>query len=552
MDTAAVGALSGRFWGFQTDQILIGRSVEPEVDGRPEVNVSVKITDEAKDKLLKVRGVALDCAVMAIAILPLLLTKHLPLMDLPNHLARQYILRDVAQNQTLQTFYFVHWALVPNLALELFVFVARHFLSIDIALRVFCIITILTLFAGTRLMNRTLGGGQSRIYRIVPLLCYSGPFQFGFLSFCFGVGLALVFFGLYLRLRNRPLVQLVLIFAPLSIVVLLCHLAAFGAFAVAIASSELTYALANTEYSARRVIGSVLARQARVAMILMPAVLLYEACNPMADAGESRRWSSIWQKAEGIAAITVFSSPGLELALLGLAFAGMIAAVLTKTARLHRDCSLVVIVLVFTWLVLPRSGLGGGYIDYRIPWAASFFLLAGLVPGPAYEQYAQRFGGLFGLLVLARVWLIAWLWLSWEPIIASIDNALSSLPSGARLMVVEGQPSSTSASRRPPLNSIAAYAVARRQAFEPNVFASIPGQIIHLTPRYKKLWTLDIPSKLDHLAPDYNYVLVLRPEVAQVSPLLPLVCESTGPEFELFKVDFSDEPLSSSARRGRC
>src|SRR4051794_11303107 len=90
----------------------------------------------------------LDAAISLLAILPLLLTRHLPLVDLPNHLARQFILRDLADSPVLQKFYEVHWALVPNLALELFVSAASHVVSIDMAVRLFCIAAILMLFFG--------------------------------------------------------------------------------------------------------------------------------------------------------------------------------------------------------------------------------------------------------------------------------------------------------------------------------------------------------------------------------------------------------------------
>ena len=129
-----------------------------------------------------VRDAWFDCLIAVVCILPLLLTAHLPLTDLPNHLARQYILRDWAGSPYLQTFYDVRWALVPNLALELFVLAARQVMSIDLAVRVFCIATVVLLFLGARLVNRTLSGGQARLYRVAPLLCYGGPFQYGFLS----------------------------------------------------------------------------------------------------------------------------------------------------------------------------------------------------------------------------------------------------------------------------------------------------------------------------------------------------------------------------------
>ena len=170
------------------------------------------------------RGIWIDAAIALVCVLPLLLTAHLPLSDLPNHLARQFILQDWASSQALQTSYLIHWRLVPNLALDPLVLGARLIMSIDAAVRLFCIITVLLLFLGTRLVNRILSNQMSRAYRIAPLLCYGGPFQLGFLNYCFGVGLALLLFGSYLRIRGRSNLAVTIFLLISGIAVLLTRI----------------------------------------------------------------------------------------------------------------------------------------------------------------------------------------------------------------------------------------------------------------------------------------------------------------------------------------
>jgi hypothetical protein len=55
---------------------------------------------------------------------------------------------------------------------------------------------------------------------------------------------------------------------------------------------------------------------------------------------------------------------------------------------------------------------------------------------------------------------------------------------------------------------------------------------------------------LNDLAPDYDYVLVLLPEFAQISPLLPLTCQESGPNFKLLKVNRSGATLSPGSDQG--
>src|SRR5258708_35103892 len=106
----------------------------------------------------------IDAMILAIGILPLLLTSHLPLSDLHDHLARQYILRDWSSSAVLQQFYTFDWALIPNLGLELFVAAARQVLSIDAAGWVFCIAILVLTFLGVRLIHMQVGGPSLRLY----------------------------------------------------------------------------------------------------------------------------------------------------------------------------------------------------------------------------------------------------------------------------------------------------------------------------------------------------------------------------------------------------
>jgi hypothetical protein len=476
---------------------------------------------------------AIDILVALVCILPLLLTAHLPLTDLPNHLARQYILRDWADSPILQQFYTIHWALVPNLALEIVVIALRQVMPIDLAVRAFCIVTVLLLFLGTRLVNRTLSGGSSRAYRVAPLLCYGGPFQYGFLSYCFGIGLALLLFGVWLRLAERQVIARIPFLVTSGFALMLCHLTAFGLFAVAVGLSEL--AISDPWRAIRRVVLPV--------ACLTPVFALFLWFGPTGGnaADNVIRFSSAHEKLRSLLSVTFFTSPKQEAALLLLAIAGLAAALVTRTLRVHPTGLRIVAAMTLVWLVMPNVALGASFIDYRFPWAIAFFLLASLMPGPRYGALANPFAAGFAVLAAGRIALIAVLWLTWEPTLAAIDQALANLPPGSRVMPIQGVPPSGIPFRQPDLANVASYAVARRQAFDPGMFASIAGQILAFQPHYLRLWQQGgyqngTPSRLDTLAPDYDYVLDLVPAFATIAPGLPLTCVASGAEFALMQV----------------
>jgi hypothetical protein len=335
---------------------------------------------QASPRLLLSPGLArelcIDFPIGVVCILPLLLTAHPPLADLPSHLARQYIIRDWASSPYLQTFYSIHWALIPNLALERFVLVARQVMSIDMAVRMFCIVTVFLLFVGTSWVNHLLSFGQSRLYRVVPLLCYGGPFQYGFLSYCFGVGLGMVLFGLYLRCCTQTLGRLALWLMPLSFTLLLCHLVAFGLFALAVGSSELAYGFTAAGGWTGRLPLELLKRQLRPICCLLPMLLGFLWLSPPSEHSGPENailFATLRQTARSFASIILFASPGPEVALLATAVLGLGAALVTRTVHLRGVGLTVVTVLLIAWLLMPQAALGATFINYLMPWAISLF-----------------------------------------------------------------------------------------------------------------------------------------------------------------------------------
>ncbi|HVP85356.1 MAG TPA: hypothetical protein VMS78_11590 [Rhizomicrobium sp.] len=481
------------------------------------------------------RPLATDILICLFMSLPLFLTAQIPLVDLPNHLAHQYIFRDWSTSVWLQKYYFVTPQVTPNLGLELFVFVARRMMSIDAAVRLFCIITLWLLFWGTKFVSRELNAG-SRLYRVVPLLAWGGPFQFGFLNYCFGVGLALLFFGAYLRIRDRKIISLCLLLWPFCLVLLFCHLAAFGLAGLAVAAFELARSYDPAAPKLSSYASEVMRRALRAALIFIPPFLVFSVFDTPGHPSFGLHFATFHQKIEGILSITMFSSPLFEIALLVIALSGLLAALLSGAVRIRPETVTIAVTMAAIYLVLPRAAMGNGFIDYRIPWGASFFVLATLAPD-ARETLARRLlAVLFGLLSIARVALIAVLWISWEPSLAEIVAGLRSLPMGARLTAVVGDQNSVALSRSPPLAHVAAYAVAYRQAFWSGMFANFPGQLLHFQPGYRMAWFSDLPTKLDRLDARTDFVLVMHPRLIEISKELPLRVVVKGKDYEILAV----------------
>jgi len=92
----------------------------------------------------------------AILLLPVWLFQYIPLVDYPNHLARQYLLTNLKDNQVLRQYYEVRWRPVPNLAQDMFTWCLHGTFSPETSGRLFLSLIILLLFAGVLWLHYTL------------------------------------------------------------------------------------------------------------------------------------------------------------------------------------------------------------------------------------------------------------------------------------------------------------------------------------------------------------------------------------------------------------
>ncbi len=231
---------------------------------------------------------AFALAMMLVA-LPLFSTVVPPLLDYPNHLARMHLLAEGGD-----AFYAVRWAALPNLAEDLIVPPLARLMPLDIAAKLFLVMTF-ALMAGSAIwLNRVASGG----WRLWPLLgfllLYNRIFLWGFLNYLFGIGVALVGAALWLTLEGRRSWLRVLSSSLVALACFFSHVAAFGFYALVILGIEVEPAMA--ELRARR--WPALGRRMVVAgaQFVAPTVLFLG--NWRENVGGTISYAEIWRKAD--------------------------------------------------------------------------------------------------------------------------------------------------------------------------------------------------------------------------------------------------------------
>ena len=166
---------------------------------------------------------------------PIFLITVLPSVDFPNHLARVYLLAHWGQlsGAGYNAFYQPHWAILPNLALDLIIIPLAKVLPTFLAGQIFVALSIgITIYGGARL-NKAIGGYWSLWCLAPALLVYNRIFTYGFFNFVFGIGLMALALAVHIERRNaKPWSRLwpAILFC---LGLFACHLMALAMFAVA-------------------------------------------------------------------------------------------------------------------------------------------------------------------------------------------------------------------------------------------------------------------------------------------------------------------------------
>ncbi len=499
------------------------------------------LTDLAKQSRPRAFGwLVAHGAVFALAIIPILVDPILPLIDLPNHIARQFIVRNIQALPQLRQFYAFTWALVPNLSMEVFVQALAPLCGVIEACRLYCLTCAGLLYFGTVTLSRVLHGRYSVLPMLAALLIYNGAFLYGFVNYVFGVGLSLFAVAAWIRWRGLALPLHVPVFVAIAILLAAAHLFAFGLFGLAVLGFELALvaqAFARSRAAGLRQTGSALAHG--VLPGLVPLVLLAAVSPTTAGLGRNI-WSRPLWKAEALVETVVFYFTTAEIAVAAILVATLAVALALRIVRIDGRSVPGLLLLALAFAVMPRTLLSSGYADFRMPSAIALFVLAACRWGSGSTAHNRALvGGLLLALTGVKIAAITLMWRSWQPQLAEYDAVLQHLPAGAVLLVLDGSTGSVSLDRRPPVTHMAAAAV-REQAFVPFLFGDEPGFLLTTQPDYLDLRYLAptdrLPAALDDRLLSYSHVLVSRPDRAVMPAGATYQLLAASPHLQLFSI----------------
>src|SRR5215469_8415449 len=182
-----------------------------------------------------------------LALLPLFATPVLPLIDFYNHLTRFYVLAHLSGDPVLQAHYAAHWALLPDVGVDVVGVPLLSVLPPMMAGHVIAALLMANLYAGALYFHYRLTGRHSLLVALLLLpLLYSYILNWGFANFLMGLGLAFWAAGWWLSHRDR-IVSAAIGSSIWSLLIFFSHGIAFLLYGILVASLEVGFFLAAPE-----------------------------------------------------------------------------------------------------------------------------------------------------------------------------------------------------------------------------------------------------------------------------------------------------------------
>lgn len=483
--------------------------------------------------------------------LPLLLHPYLPLVDLPNHIARLHI-AETGNEGPLSRYYLYTASLVPNAAIDLLWRIFGYPLDAVRFANLVMVTYAVNLILSSMVLARVVHGRWTVWSAASALLVFNAPFFWGFQNFVWALPFCLYGFALWLVLQDRPIWLRIAIFLPLAAILYLMHFFAFGFLAILVLGREIQVIRerpANARFRVLRLFGLMLPF---VLPVLWLAITLHGA-GP-SPAGSRTEFGTLlnrlWMFASPLHSPSTGDAPALWfLAMFGLALLALVFSRLFSVRGpqlvLAPQLRGATLALALAMLVAPSWLNGVALVDIRAPVVLSVLLIAGTTWHALAPRHAVLLAAALVLLIGARGVAFERFAARYESDVQDMLTATETLPAGARLLPVRG-PGLQFDLR---LAHLQGLLVDQRDVFVPTLFQGVHAMRVRpewISSTHPALFAIDIRIVLDQasarVVPEFardwerkfTHVLLMDPVEIPDDPRLERIA-STG-RFTLFRI----------------
>lgn len=430
----------------------------------------------ADDVGVAVPGATLGLLAAALLlVLPILLGRFVPIVDLPNHLARVFVIRHLHEVPAFDATFRVIAEPIPNVAADVVLYGLLRVMEPLAAARAFLALTALLFAAGCWALAYAARGGCPS-WTAVPaaLLFYCSPLLYGFVNYVFGVALFCLSYAAWLVARRRWTAAGFVLVTALTMAAYLAHLTAYAfvGFAVGVTALFDAWERRRAGEGVSRVLGRLVLDGAP----LVPPLVAFA----MFMRGSGRAGSVAWNGVQG-KVIALFGLVRTYDVRADLAFAllvvAAVAGVLWAGGRrpslrdFDRRLLAVGIGLLVVFLAAPRDLITASGADARLILPAGVVLLVSYRGNPRTGRRVAYATALVAVLA-ARVCVVWNEWARFEPAERRALALLDRVPEGARIFPIFAPAGGADEQKRERVfRHFVHYATIRRHAYVPSLFA---------------------------------------------------------------------------------
>jgi hypothetical protein len=364
--------------------------------------------------------------------IPFWVTSLPPLMDLPGHMARYHLMRELPTSPDLQRYYEYKWMLVGNLGVDLFVYALKGVLTVQQATWVACVITVMLTTLAIPLLSKTFHGSiQLSALAALPLV-YAHFFFWGFLNYSLSVALALLAFVLWKKLENQVRLRAT-IFVPLSCLVWICHTIGWGIMGLCILALEFERLYSSSD---KITVKSLLSVVLRMLPTVLPFILILYWRTENSGETFTYREDFLSEKFYGLVHFLRSYNFILDIGYMFLVFAILYFIFRNKKSLFNASLLLAGLSLFFIYIIMPTAIFGSFYADVRLVHVFILLLIVAIkIPINNNINIKIIASAMIILFTITRMTYISLAWYQDTKIVQKNLAALKYIKNGSRVLV---------------------------------------------------------------------------------------------------------------------
>lgn len=368
-------------------------------------------------------------ALCLILLAPLTLVDVPPLLDYPNHLARAFVLAFGSRDPILAHMYASHWAIIPNLGIDLTLPPLLHVLPIYVAGRVIIAFAIVLPVIGTIAYSRAVFRTRSLWPLASVLVTYNGTLLLGFLNFDAGIGLALLLAAAWIAWRERYPIRILMFVMGGAVALFFCHLMSLVFCTILVGGYEAEYVWRHRD-------ARLAATRAATAMLPLIAPLILYTLSPLSPVADGLEWPTLDNKLRELVLPFANYLLPLDIATAGAVAGFLLICMASGRCRVSLGSGIALGLVALLFVASPNAVKGSYLFDTRFVVMLGFLLFGAMLPTAAPRTAAAA----FGLLFAVRMVVVGEAWTEQRQDLAELRATIASVQPGTRVFLTLASP----------------------------------------------------------------------------------------------------------------